>query len=91
MIHLIWYIVVGLIAGFVAKSVMHMHLTLVWDGNSRDRRFTRRWMRNSHVFTPEGGCSVSSRRHNFLHTWSPSRFVRLVQAQTTCLKCSRYF
>jgi len=30
MIHLIWYIVVGLIAGFVAKSVMHMHLTLLW-------------------------------------------------------------
>ena len=30
MFHLIWYIIVGLIAGFVAKSVMHMHLTLVW-------------------------------------------------------------
>jgi uncharacterized membrane protein YeaQ/YmgE (transglycosylase-associated protein family) len=30
MFHLIWYVIVGLIAGFVAKSVMHMHLTLVW-------------------------------------------------------------
>src|SRR6266403_2313932 len=30
MFHLIWYIIVGLIAGFVAKSVMHMHLTLLW-------------------------------------------------------------
>jgi len=30
MLHLIWYIIVGLIAGFVAKSVMHMHLTLLW-------------------------------------------------------------
>jgi uncharacterized membrane protein YeaQ/YmgE (transglycosylase-associated protein family) len=30
MLHLIWYIVVGLIAGFVAKSVMHMHMTLLW-------------------------------------------------------------
>jgi uncharacterized membrane protein YeaQ/YmgE (transglycosylase-associated protein family) len=30
MFHLICYIIIGLIAGFVAKSVMHMHLTLLW-------------------------------------------------------------
>jgi uncharacterized membrane protein YeaQ/YmgE (transglycosylase-associated protein family) len=30
MLHFIWYIIVGLIAGFVAKSVMHMHMTLLW-------------------------------------------------------------
>jgi uncharacterized membrane protein YeaQ/YmgE (transglycosylase-associated protein family) len=30
MFHLIWYVIIGLIAGFVAKSVMHMHLTLLW-------------------------------------------------------------
>ncbi len=30
MVHLIWYIIVGLIAGVVAKMVMHMHLTLIW-------------------------------------------------------------
>jgi len=30
MFHLIWYVIVGLIAGFVAKSVMHLHLTLLW-------------------------------------------------------------
>ena len=30
MLHLLWYIIVGLIAGFVAKSVMHMHMTLLW-------------------------------------------------------------
>jgi uncharacterized membrane protein YeaQ/YmgE (transglycosylase-associated protein family) len=30
MLHLIWYIIVGLIAGIVAKMVMHMHLTLLW-------------------------------------------------------------
>lgn len=30
MFHLIWYLIVGLIAGVVAKSVMHMHLTLFW-------------------------------------------------------------
>ena len=30
MLHLIWYIIVGLIAGYVAKSVMHMHMSLLW-------------------------------------------------------------
>jgi len=30
MLHLIWYIIVGLIAGFVAKLLMHTHLTLLW-------------------------------------------------------------
>ena len=30
MFHIIWYIVVGLIAGVIAKSVMHVHMTLFW-------------------------------------------------------------
>lgn len=30
MLHLIWYLIVGLIAGFLAKSAMHMHMTLIW-------------------------------------------------------------
>jgi uncharacterized membrane protein YeaQ/YmgE (transglycosylase-associated protein family) len=30
MLHLIWYIIVGLIAGYIAKSVMHMPLSLTW-------------------------------------------------------------
>jgi len=30
MIHLIWYIVVGLIAGVIAKSVLHVHMTIFW-------------------------------------------------------------
>jgi uncharacterized membrane protein YeaQ/YmgE (transglycosylase-associated protein family) len=30
MLHLLWYIIVGLIAGFVAKSAMHLHMTLLW-------------------------------------------------------------
>jgi uncharacterized membrane protein YeaQ/YmgE (transglycosylase-associated protein family) len=29
-VHLIWYVIVGLIAGFAAKAVMHLHLTLLW-------------------------------------------------------------
>lgn len=30
MFHLIWYILIGLISGAIAKSVMHEHLTLFW-------------------------------------------------------------
>ena len=30
MLHLIWYIIVGLIAGWAAKSLMHMHMSLLW-------------------------------------------------------------
>jgi uncharacterized membrane protein YeaQ/YmgE (transglycosylase-associated protein family) len=30
MFHLIWYIIVGLIAGVNAKSVMHVHMTIFW-------------------------------------------------------------
>jgi uncharacterized membrane protein YeaQ/YmgE (transglycosylase-associated protein family) len=30
MFHLIWYILVGLIAGVIAKSVMHAHITIFW-------------------------------------------------------------
>jgi uncharacterized membrane protein YeaQ/YmgE (transglycosylase-associated protein family) len=30
MFHLIWYILVGLIAGVLAKSVMHQHITIFW-------------------------------------------------------------
>jgi uncharacterized membrane protein YeaQ/YmgE (transglycosylase-associated protein family) len=30
MFHLIWYVLIGLISGIIAKSVMHVHLTLFW-------------------------------------------------------------
>jgi uncharacterized membrane protein YeaQ/YmgE (transglycosylase-associated protein family) len=30
MFHLIWYILVGLIAGVLAKSVMHVHIAIFW-------------------------------------------------------------
>ena len=30
MLHLIWYILIGLIAGVIAKSVMHVHMTIFW-------------------------------------------------------------
>ena len=30
MLHLIWYLIVGFIAGLLAKSVMHLDLPLIW-------------------------------------------------------------
>lgn len=30
MFHIIWYVIIGLVSGFVAKSVMHVHLTMEW-------------------------------------------------------------
>jgi uncharacterized membrane protein YeaQ/YmgE (transglycosylase-associated protein family) len=30
MFHLIWYILVGLISGIIAKSLMHVHMTIFW-------------------------------------------------------------
>jgi uncharacterized membrane protein YeaQ/YmgE (transglycosylase-associated protein family) len=30
MFHLIWYLLIGLIAGVIAKSVMHEHMTIFW-------------------------------------------------------------
>jgi len=28
--HLIWYILIGLLSGVIAKSVMHVHITMFW-------------------------------------------------------------
>ncbi|MGA1988609.1 MAG: GlsB/YeaQ/YmgE family stress response membrane protein [Candidatus Sulfotelmatobacter sp.] len=30
MFHLIWYVLIGLIAGFIGKTVMHVHMTMFW-------------------------------------------------------------
>jgi len=30
MFHLIWYVLIGLISGIIAKSVMHAHITIFW-------------------------------------------------------------
>jgi uncharacterized membrane protein YeaQ/YmgE (transglycosylase-associated protein family) len=30
MFHLIWYILIGLVAGVIAKDVMHVHMTMFW-------------------------------------------------------------
>ncbi|MGA8672441.1 MAG: GlsB/YeaQ/YmgE family stress response membrane protein [Terracidiphilus sp.] len=30
MFHIIWYLIIGLLAGLISKSVMHLHMTLFW-------------------------------------------------------------
>jgi len=30
MFHLIWYLLIGLISGVIAKDIMHVHITLFW-------------------------------------------------------------
>ena len=30
MFHLLWYVLIGLFAGVISKSVMHVHITLFW-------------------------------------------------------------
>src|SRR6476646_7737975 len=30
MFHLLWYVLIGLISGIIAKSVMHVHMTIFW-------------------------------------------------------------
>jgi uncharacterized membrane protein YeaQ/YmgE (transglycosylase-associated protein family) len=30
MFHLIWYILIGLISGFIGKTVMHVQMTIFW-------------------------------------------------------------
>jgi uncharacterized membrane protein YeaQ/YmgE (transglycosylase-associated protein family) len=30
MFHIIWYLLIGLLAGVISKSVMHVHISLAW-------------------------------------------------------------
>jgi uncharacterized membrane protein YeaQ/YmgE (transglycosylase-associated protein family) len=30
MFHLIWYVLIGLVSGVIAKSVMHVHIAIFW-------------------------------------------------------------
>jgi len=68
MIHLIWYILVGLIAGIIAKSVMHVHMTIFWTIVPRHHRIDHRRRGYPHVFAPDKR-TISSRRPHFFHTW----------------------
>src|SRR5205814_2750201 len=75
MLHLIWYIIVGLIAGWAAKSLMHMHLSLLWTivlgvvGSIVGGLVTH------HLFASRTGRAISSSRH---HCVDPRRTVGAV-------------
>ena len=66
MLHLIWYIVVGFLAGCVAKALLHTHLSIMWTiilgivgsiiGGAVTHLFYPRWR------------SISPRRSNCFHT-----------------------
>lgn len=30
MFYLLWYVLIGLLAGIISKSVMHVHMTIFW-------------------------------------------------------------
>jgi uncharacterized membrane protein YeaQ/YmgE (transglycosylase-associated protein family) len=30
MFHILWYLIIGLLAGLISKTVMHTHMTLFW-------------------------------------------------------------
>ena len=67
MFHLIWYILIGLISGVIAKSVMHVHMTIFWTivlgiiGSIIGGAVT-------HMFSRPTNETISSRRPHFFHT-----------------------
>ena len=77
MLHLIWYIVVGLSCR-VCCEIRHAYARdTTLDGSARNRRFNCGRMCNSHVFAAEGRRPISSGRYYLLDTWRASRFVCL--------------
>ena len=66
MFHLIWYILVGLIAGVIAKSVMHVHMTIFWTIVLGIIGSIIGGCRYPHVFAP-GKRTISSGRSHFFH------------------------
>ena len=79
MLHLVWYIIVGFIAGCVAKALMGIYLKIMWTivlglvGSIIGGAVT-------HLFSPpSGGSRFSSCGINRLHTWSYCGFVCLAQ------------
>ena len=67
MFHLIWYLLIGLISGVIAKSVMHTHMTIFWTivlgiiGSIIGGAVTHL------LFSPDER-TISSRWPHFLHT-----------------------
>ena len=81
MLHLIWYVIVGFLAGCVAKALLHTHLSITWTivlgivGSIIGGAVT-------HLFSPtDWRRPIPSRRLNRFHTWRYSGFVSLAQIQ----------
>jgi uncharacterized membrane protein YeaQ/YmgE (transglycosylase-associated protein family) len=85
MLHLIWYILVGLIAGVIAKSVMHAHMTIFWTivlgiigsiiGGAVTHMFSRRQ------------CAIPSGWSHFFHPGRDSGSLRLLQTEDPFPPC----
>jgi len=90
MIHLIWYIVVGLIAGVIAKSVMHVHMTMFWTivlgiigsiiGGAVTHMFSHPTNERFHpaglIFSTLGAILGSLRLHQAEYPFSPCSLIR---------------
>ena len=81
MLHLIWYIIVGFLAGCVAKALLHTHLSILWTivlgivGSIIWRSG------NASVLSAERWRPISSQRHNRFHSRSDPGPVSLAQVQ----------
>ena len=75
MIHLIWYIVVGLIAGDyceIGDACAHDDFL---DNRARHHRIDHRRRGYPHVFAADR--TISSRRNHFFHAWRDLASLRL--------------
>ena len=86
MLHLIWYVIVGFLAGCVAKALLHTHLSITWTivlgivGSIIGGAVT-------HVFSPpSGGGRFHPAGLIVSITWGYSGFVSLAQIQTATAK-----
>ncbi len=76
MLHLIWYIIVGFLAGCVAKALMHTHLSITW----------------TVVLGIERRRPISSRRFNRFHPrgdFSPLSLAQVPPASTARLDLTK--
>jgi hypothetical protein len=79
MLHLIWYIIVGFLAGCVAKSaVAHASVDHV-DSCTGDCRLDYWRSSNASVLSAQRWRPISSKRHNRFHSRSDSSPLSLAQ------------
>jgi len=68
MLHLIWYIIVGFLAGCVAKALLHTHLSITWTIILGIVGLDYRRSSHAFVLSAERWGSISPRRLNCFHT-----------------------